>query len=337
MSDKPTIIVITPVRNEAWVLDAFLTCTSSWADYIILADQHSDDGTREIALRYEKVILIDNPTQEWFEYLCRTRLLEEAAKIPGENKLIFGLDTDEFLSEGFENTESWRRMMSSCGTEIFSFRWLNLFDDFFSAEYTDVDFDWAGHYDASIDIVEEYKKREKHAVHCARIPCLETDRCQYVVVDDFWVIHLAKLNHNRIRQKLDFYQVTWVDKNPEKVNPIRMYRGYSKFYPDHLSKLDSPVKLCCKGDTKDYSSLIKASDYGKHYVDEMLQVFKREGTEKFMQLCIWDNPYLIAAGVKPRIPLKFRLLHTYLRKSQSRSESTAVKMIDKILKRIYRF
>ena len=51
MNNRPTMIVITPVRNEAWVLDAFLTCTSSWADYIILADQHSDDGTREIAAK----------------------------------------------------------------------------------------------------------------------------------------------------------------------------------------------------------------------------------------------------------------------------------------------
>ena len=75
MNERPAIVVVTPVRNEAWVLDAFLTCTSSWADYIILADQHSDDGTREIAQKYEKVILIDNPTQEWSENICRTRLL----------------------------------------------------------------------------------------------------------------------------------------------------------------------------------------------------------------------------------------------------------------------
>ena len=65
MNNRPSIIVITPVRNEAWVLDAFLTCTSSWADFIILADQHSTDGTRAIARKYKKVTLIDNPTDEW--------------------------------------------------------------------------------------------------------------------------------------------------------------------------------------------------------------------------------------------------------------------------------
>ena len=336
MNKRPTIIVITPIRNEAWVLDAFLTCTSSWADHIILADQHSDDGTREIALKYEKVILIDNPTQEWYEYICRTRLLEEAAKIPGD-KIIFGLDADEFLSEGFEKTESWQRIIQSKGNEIFCFNWLNLFDNYTTAEYTDIHFEWAAHYDESVDFVEEYKIREEHAVHSARVPCLQSDRCRYINVDDFWIIHLAKLNHERIRQKLDFYQVTWLDKNKERANPIRIFRGYNKYYPDQLSYLDKPVKLCCVGNKKDYSYLVKTSDYGRHYVDEMVQVFNREGTDKFLKLCIWDNPYLIQAGIQPRIPLKFRLLHSYLRKTQPKADRKFVRIIDRILTRVYAF
>ena len=336
MINRPTIVVITPVRNEAWVLDAFLTCTSSWADYIILADQHSDDGTREIAGKYEKVILIDNPTQEWYEYLCRTKLLEEAAKIPGE-KIVFGLDADEFLSKGFENTESWRRIVNSHENEIYCFKWLNLFDDFSTVEYTDTHMDWMAHFDDSIDIVKEYQKREEHAVHCARIPCLESDRCQYLYVDDFWVVHLAKLNHQRIRQKFDFYQVTWVDKNKDKANPIRMYRGYNKYYPDNMTRLETPVKLCCMGSSEDYSYLVKTSDYGKHYVEEMIQVFKREGTDKFLKLCIWDNPYLIEAGITPKIPLKYRMLHSYLRQSQSKADTKIIQLIDKVFKKLYRF
>lgn len=336
MKEKPTIVVITPVRNEAWVLDAFLTCTSSWADYIILADQHSDDGTREIAQKYDKVILIDNPTEEWYEYICRTRLLEEAAKIPGE-KIIFGLDADEFLSEGFERTESWQRIIQSKGNEVFCFNWLNLFDNFSTVEYTSMHFEWAAHFDAAVDVVEEYRKREGHAVHCTRLPCLEDDRCEYVSVDDFWVVHLAKLNHERIRQKMDFYQVTWVDKNKDKANPIRMYRGYNKFYPDNLTRLDTPVKLCCMDSPVDYSFLVKTSDYGKHYVDEMVQVFKREGTDKFLKLCIWDNPYLVEAGIHPSIPAGLKVLHFYLRRTQPKANRKLVRLLDKVLTRIYGF
>ena len=336
MNNRPTIVVVTPVRNEAWVLDAFLTCTSSWADYIILADQHSNDGTREIAGKYEKVILIDNPTKEWYENICRTRLLEEAAKIPGE-KIIFGLDADEFLSEGFERTESWNQIMNSHGNEVFCLKWLNLFDDFSTVQYDKDYYEWVGHFNDDVDIVEEYKIREKHAVHCTRIPCLETSRCQYVFVDDFRVVHLAKLNHERIRQKFDFYQVTWLDKNKDKINPIRMYRGYNKYYPEDITRLETPVKLCCMCSSKDCSYLVRTSDYGQHYVDEMVQVFEREGTDKFLKICIWDNPHLLEAGVNPKLPLKYKLLHSYLRKTQPKSDSKIIKTMDKVFKLLYRF
>lgn len=332
--NRPLLVVVTPVRNEAWVLDVFLTCTSSWADHIILADHHSEDDTRAIAKKYEKVILIDNPTFEWYESECRSRLLEEASRIQGD-KIIFGLDADEFLSEGFEKTDSWQRIIHSKENEIFCFNWLNLYDDFSTVEYTNMHFEWAAHFDTSVDVVAEYKKRESHGVHCARVPCLETERCKYVNVDDFWVVHLAKLNHEKTRQKMDFYQVTWVDKNKEKANVINMYRGYSKYYPDQIAHLKEPVKLCCMGEGADYSVLVQTSDYGKHYVDEMLSVFQREGTAKFAKLCIWDNPYLIAAGVQPKLPLRYKALHWYLRKTQEVSDKKIVKLMDKILKMFF--
>ncbi|MCR5645465.1 MAG: glycosyltransferase family 2 protein [Bacteroidales bacterium] len=329
--EKPKIIVITPVRNEAWVLDAFLTCTSSWADHIILADHHSEDDTRTIALRYEKVILIDNPTFEWYEAECRARLLEEACKISGD-KVIFALDADEFLSDGFEKTESWNYIVNAKGNEIFCFNWLNLYDDFNTVEYTNMHFEWAAHFDATVDVVAEYRKRETRAVHCTRVPCI--DEAHYHNVDDFWVVHLAKLNHERNRQKNDFYQVTWVDKNKEKARPVAMYRTCAKFYPDQLTHLDNPVKLCCLGDERDCSCLVRTSDYGRHYVEEMVRVFEREGTRKFAKLCIWDNPYLKDAGVKPKMPWVYKIIHRYLRATQSKSKRLWVKALDKVLNHI---
>lgn len=65
--NKPLFIVMTPVRNEAWVLHAFLKTTSLWADYIIVADQMSTDGSRDIYPQYEKVIVIDNTNPNFNE------------------------------------------------------------------------------------------------------------------------------------------------------------------------------------------------------------------------------------------------------------------------------
>ena len=81
MNSKPLLIVLTPVRNEAWVLHAFLKATSLWADHIIIADQMSTDGSREIYPQYEKVIVIDNPRTEMHQARTRQLLFEAAKKM----------------------------------------------------------------------------------------------------------------------------------------------------------------------------------------------------------------------------------------------------------------
>ena len=76
---RPRIIVLVPVRNEAWILRTFLDCASLWADHIIVADQSSTDGSAEIAAGFPKVTVIENPSLVYSE-VERQRLLIEAAR-----------------------------------------------------------------------------------------------------------------------------------------------------------------------------------------------------------------------------------------------------------------
>src|SRR5260370_16728571 len=61
---RPVVVCLTPVKDEAWILERFLTCASLWADHILIADQGSSDDSREIAARFPKVTLIENPSPE---------------------------------------------------------------------------------------------------------------------------------------------------------------------------------------------------------------------------------------------------------------------------------
>ncbi|WP_260675883.1 MULTISPECIES: hypothetical protein [Nostocales] len=38
MNKIAKIVVMTPVKNEAWIVDRFLSVTSQFADYIIIAE-----------------------------------------------------------------------------------------------------------------------------------------------------------------------------------------------------------------------------------------------------------------------------------------------------------
>ncbi len=85
---RPTVICLTPVRNEAWILERFLRCASLWADHIVIADQRSDDGSPEIARRFPKVLLIANDTVGLDEAARQRLLLAAARRIAGPRLLV---------------------------------------------------------------------------------------------------------------------------------------------------------------------------------------------------------------------------------------------------------
>src|SRR5579872_3256170 len=93
----PTIICLTPVRNEAWILERFLQCASLWADHIVVADQCSDDDSCEIALRHPKVTLIRNPSPAYDEGARQRLLIDAARRLPAEGRrMLIAIDADEF-------------------------------------------------------------------------------------------------------------------------------------------------------------------------------------------------------------------------------------------------
>lgn len=332
--NRPKLIVITPVRNEAWVLEAFLTCASSWADYIIIADQHSTDGSREIAARFPKVTLIDNPCEEWVEYECRARLLEEAAKITGD-KIIFGIDADEFLSEGFDKTDGWKRIIESKPNEIFYFNWLNIYNNFHTIKTEECRSEWVAHYSENIDFVAEYRRMEKNAVHASRVPSLSATCCRYTFIPDIQFVHVAKLNHQRTQNKIDFYQVVNFDKNPVKGNPVAMYRAYNKIYPKDIITQNKDV-LLYRCDTSGNCNNMIGEDTGLHFIEEIAAIMQRESPEKFAKLGIWNNPDILTRISPPHRSLFIRLAMFYLTHTQCYSESGIIHIIDSVLKRLVR-
>jgi glycosyltransferase involved in cell wall biosynthesis len=67
MSPSPSIVVLTPLKNDAWILRRFLEVTSAFADHVIIADQGSTDGGLEICREFPKVTVIDNSASDYDE------------------------------------------------------------------------------------------------------------------------------------------------------------------------------------------------------------------------------------------------------------------------------
>lgn len=114
-----SIIVVTPIKNESWILRRFLAVCSSFADMIVVADQHSTDNSREICREFGKVRLVDNASDQYDE-ASRQRLLLETARriVPGE-RFILALDADEILTADSRGAASWRVVHSAAPGTVF--------------------------------------------------------------------------------------------------------------------------------------------------------------------------------------------------------------------------
>jgi glycosyltransferase involved in cell wall biosynthesis len=120
MSERPSIVVLTPLKNDAWILRRFLAVTSLFADRIIIADQGSTDGGLEICREFPTVTVIDNSASAYDE-ASRQRLLIAAgrAAVPMP-RILMGIDSDEIFSADSVNSADWLRMLTAPpGTVVF--------------------------------------------------------------------------------------------------------------------------------------------------------------------------------------------------------------------------
>ena len=321
---KPLLICTTPVRNEAWILHAFLKATSFWADYIIIADQDSTDGSREIALSYPKVILVENSISEMHQAQTRKKLFNEIKKIKGE-KIVLALDADEFLSGNFMRTEGWRKILDSKPGDVFLFRRKELFPSkdkfcfsvwmYFGCYFSDSIFEGV--------FLDNY-------IHECRLP-YPNKPGNIFNVEDISFIHIGWTNAQRQKNKDKFYQVI-TRKNEPNINSTRLFRQYNRSRPSKEIINFSPSDFSLysrKG--LNIMNETNFNDIGNHYILEIKKYFKEKGVNFFSALDIWDKPFLQINNIKDPRSFWIKLFHQYLRSTKRFTGSIFIRIIDKIL------
>ena len=120
MSGKPSIVVLTPLKNDAWILRRFLQVTSLFADVIIVADQGSTDGGLELCREFQKVVVIDNSNRDYDEASRQELLIATARRLVPLPRILMALDSDEVLTADSMQSPDWQRMLSAApGTAIY--------------------------------------------------------------------------------------------------------------------------------------------------------------------------------------------------------------------------
>ena len=323
----PQLIVLTPVFNEVWILPAFLKATSLWADCIIIADQMSTDGSRDIYPQYEKVIVVDNPRKEMHQAATRRLLFEEAKKIEGD-KILFTLDADEFLSGDFMHTKGWQTIMNSEPGDVFEFRWMNLSADV-SKYSTWQHYYWAAHIDE--DLLNG--QFPDNFIHEWRLPWPEHVNHEYRI-DDVSFVHFARVNVLRQRNKERFYQISQ-SASMGKYSGVRFYRQYHPVLEETFYEVPMDTYACYEVNGIDVVEMLNLQDEGKHYTDAVLRKIEEKGIEYFKKLDVWESGFLRNNNLRDPRTWWDKMMHTYLRATNKYQKTFLIRAIDKILKKIY--
>ena len=333
MPARPTLICLTPVKNEAWILERFLQCTSTWADHIVVADQQSDDATPEIARRYEKVTLIDNPHPGYDEQARQQLLIDAARQLPLTDpagpRILVALDADEILTANWMTSPEWIRLRTAAPGTIITFQWANVGPNVSGA--------WVDADEKPFGFVDDGSPHEGSTIHSPRVPV--PAGAPRLPMTEVRVLHYQYANWARMTSKQRWYQC-WERLNHPEKRAITIYRQYNFMHAD-VRRAQPLRPKWLEGYEQlgiDMRSIPSEPHY--HWDREVTEMLRTHGTERFRKLAIWDVDWTemghrIGYNVNgeladPRSPFE-RTVHRWLRMTQPNMLNPLVRLIQKSL------
>ena len=274
---RPLVFCLTPVKNEAWILERFLRCASLWADRIIIADQGSTDGSREIAQRFPKVTIIDNTSKD-FNEPERQRMLIAEARRTADPKVLLALDADEFLTANFLTSPEWGSILNAPPGTVIRFQWPQIEKSVSGLLF----FNYP--YEIPLGFSDDGSEQEGKSIHSCRVPV--PAGCQTAAATEIKIMHYSLLDRDRFKSRIRWYQC--FEHLTLKKKPVDLYRYYHPYL--HMEGVSKPIPgEWIQGYEErgiDMSSVHCDGIY--RWDKEVLQYFEKYGLGEFRRLAIWD-------------------------------------------------
>lgn len=327
---RPTVICLTPVRNEAWILDRFLRCASTWADHILVLDQNSTDGSREIARAHEKVVLLENPSSEYDEGSRQRILLEGARRIPGP-RLLVALDADEILSANHLASAEWDRVLAAPPGTVIQFRWANLHPDLHSY--------WDAKFDGSWGFMDDGSEHTGTRIHSQRVPFPEG--APVLTLHEIRVLHYQYVNWSRMASKHRWYQC-WERINDPSRRAVHVYRQYNHMHAIREAQIRELPREWIDAYERMGIDMLSVRDDAPYWWDrDIVTWIARYGPDTFRREVIWDIDWAALAGefgiaAEPRSfrdPRGWfdRRVQQWLQATRRHGSNLGVRVVDKLL------
>lgn len=332
--DRPLLIVISSNRNYGWVVPAFLKANTQWADYIVITDQMSTDGSREMYAKYNeecnvygvkcKIIVVDDKDMEFKENTRARVAFEKGREIAaGRDAIYFALDIDEVLPAKWMETEDGKKILNSKPGDMFGLKWANLQPD--NKTYIEEP-SWQYKIFHDNGVAWQKSKDELHAPH---LPYSSWEIEPYQITD-FPNLHFGHYHKRWRKFNAKYYGMLDVHQHRSK-SVIPMNRGYN--YPDPIALAYPRKEIKKEWLYKEFNIFglvdLNAQPQGLKLIKELIV---QDGIEKFQSVDIWDEDLCNELQVKDPRTMGWKILHWYLRKTQPYRNTLVIRGVDKILK-----
>lgn len=221
------IIVVTCVKDEAWMLDRFLATCSQFADHIIISDESTGlDNSLEIYKNYPKVILHHNSGKPVRGDIRRQFVFQEARKISCDKRIIIAIDSDEILSANMNESIEWKTVLDSDPGTLIYLQWVTLWksNNFYRVDSPNL----FGSYNRQIwidDGSSEIPTIGYQEMHMAYNP-LQAKKNIYL--NEIVCLHYQCCNWPRMESKHRYYRAH-EKANIKKLSDLAIHRIYGHF------------------------------------------------------------------------------------------------------------
>lgn len=329
------VICLIPTRNNASLIGRCLQSASLWADCIIVCDQMSTDGTRDIAQQFPKVRLIDNDTVEYNESVRQKLLITEARKIQGK-RLLITLDADEIFTPNVLTSSEWHTILTTKPGTILKFQWANFSPDLKTM--------WLGYHFPWGYMDDGFEHNESKTIHSGRIPIPEDH--DIIEINDIKVIHFQFTDWEKMQSKHRYYQCFELIQTPNK-NAVDLFRQYHHMLAIP-KELIIPIPQKWVDEYMIFDIDILKVEYEKYnwFEEQVVEFIEKYGANKFRKINIWDVNWIEIAKkygkintIKFKDPrsLKDKLIQKWMFHTQNKLDHLSYRRIDRLIRNIIKY